>query len=94
MILRNWFVIVALTAIGLGLLTYWLSMPTTPEGVTPQGEDDDLFKAIAALAGAITTLGTAIFGVLGKLNEFRAKRIEIATAELELAKKRRELDAP
>lgn len=92
MILKNWFVILVLGAIGLVLALYWLSIPSVPEGVTAQSGEDDRFKEIAALSGAITTLGTAIFGVFSKFNDFRAKRLEIAAAELELEKKRRELD--
>ena len=92
MILKNWFVIMALMAIGLSLAFYWLSVPSVPDGVTPQSGEDDSFKEIAALSGAITTLGTAVFGIFTKFNDFRAKRLEIAAAELELEKKRRELD--
>lgn len=93
MFLKNWFVISALGAIGLALLFFWFAMPSTPEGVTPQSDEDDVVKAIAALAGAITTLGTAVFGILGKLNDFRAKRIAIAKAEIELKKMQQEHDA-
>lgn len=93
-ILKNWFVIVVLSAIGLALFVYWQSIQSLPEGITPQGDENDNFKQIATLAGAITTLGTAVFGVLGKFNDFRARRIANALAELELEKKRKELDAP
>ena len=93
MFFKNWIVIVVLMVVGIGLGAYWLSLPVVPDGVTPQSGEDDTMKALAALAGAITTIGTAIFGVLGKFNDYREKRLAIANAELELEKKRRELEA-
>ncbi len=93
MILKRWPVIIGLSCIGIALVAYWLSLPKTPDGVTAQSGSDDAVKTIAALAGAITSLGGAIFGILGQLNDYRAKRIAIATAEVELAQKRKELES-
>jgi hypothetical protein len=75
------------------LLYYWNTIPSLPPGVTPQSGEDETYKAMAALAGAITTLGTAVFGVLGNFNEYRQKRLAIQKAELDIEKQRRELDA-
>ena len=93
MFLKKWPVILVLACVGIGLAVYWLRLPTTPEGVITQGDGDDVFTNVAALAGAITTLGGAIFGILGQYNDYRAKRIAIATAEVELAQKRKELES-
>lgn len=92
MFLKKWPVIIILACIGIALVGYWLSLPSTPEGVTPQSDSAPWATQIAALAGAITTLGGAIFGILGQFNDYRAKRIAIATAEVELAQKRKELE--
>ncbi len=93
MILKHWAVILGLGIIGLALGAYWLSLPSVPEGVTPQSGEGSTINGLAALAGAITTLGTAVFGVLGKYNDFRAKRLAIAKAELDLEQQRREMEA-
>ena len=93
MFFKNWIVICVLAACGMGLLIYWNSIPAVPDGVTAQSGEDETYKAMAALAGEITTLGTSIFGVLGKFNEYREKRLSIQKAELEIEKQRRELEA-
>lgn len=84
--LRNWKVIVALTIVGVGLGYYWWQI-RIPAGVTPQG-NEDFYAAIAALAGAITTLGTAIFGMLGKWADYKKTKLEIEEKQLELNQKK------
>lgn len=91
MILRNWTVIIVLAATGLALGWYWFTLPSVPDGVSPQGGMDETVTAVAALAGAITTIGGSIFGVLGKLNEYKKAKLEIAEKELALAQKQQEL---
>jgi|GEM_PF-4871516 len=91
MFLRNWIVIIVLAAIGIALGWYWLSLPNAPDGVTPQGGMDDTVTAVAALAGAITTIGGSVFGVLGKLNEYKKAKLEIEEKEIALAEKKQKL---
>lgn len=93
MIFRNWIVIAVLALIGLGLLGYWMSLPSVPDGVTPQGGVDDAIKAVGALAGAITTIGGAIFGVLGKLNEYKKAKLDIEEKQLALDEKKQKRQA-
>ena len=92
MFLKRWSVIAVLLLIGLAFWAYWYSLPRVPGGVTPQSGSEDWVKAIAALAGMITTLGGAVFGVLGKLNDYKKVKLEIAEKELEIARKQKELD--
>jgi len=92
MFLKRWPVIAVLLVIGLGLLIYWLSLPRVPEGLVAQGDGDDLATSIAALAGAITTLGTAAFAMLSKWNEYRKEQLDVRERELELKKKEQELN--
>ncbi len=89
--LRTWPVILVLAAIGLGLAGYWLTLEGTPDGVTPQSGGETAMNGILALAGAITTLGTAIFGVLSKLTEHRKAQLDLEKTRLELEEKRRTL---
>jgi len=91
MFLKNWIVILLLGVIGLGLGIYWLNTPTIPDGVTPQGDEQDPMVLLAALAGAITTLGGSVFGILGKYNDYKKVRLEIAEKEFELEQKRKAL---
>jgi hypothetical protein len=91
MFLKKWPVIIILAVIGLALGFYWLVTPTVPDGVTPQGDEAGTTAMLATLAGAITTLGGSIFGLLGKLNEYKKVRLEIAEKEFELEQKRRAL---
>ena len=84
--LRNWKVIVALTIAGLALAFYWWQI-RIPPGVTPQSSED-VYTAIAALAGAITTLGTAFFGVLGKWADYKKTKLEIEEKQFELEQKK------
>lgn len=93
MIFKNWAVIIILAAIGLGLWWYWLSIPTAAKGVVAQSGDNDTVTLIATLAGAITTIGGAVFGILGKYNDYRKVKLELAEKELELEEKRRALEA-
>lgn len=90
--LRRWPVILLLAAIGLACLGYVIRMPPTPVGVTPQGDVETAVSRIAAIAGAITTLGTAIFGLLGKWTEHRKARLDIEKAKLDIEERRRALD--
>jgi len=91
MFLKNWIVIVILAVIGIGLGWYWFSLPVVPDGVTPQGEVDDAVTAIAALAGAVTTMGASVFGVLSKLNEYKKAKLEIAEKQMALDEKKKKL---
>ena len=91
MFLKNWIVIVVLAVIGIALGGYWLSLPSVPDGVTPQGGMDDTVTAVAALAGAITTIGGSVFGVLGKLNEYKKAKLEIEEKEIALVEKKQKL---
>ena len=84
--LKNWKVIVALIIAGVGLGLYWWQI-RVPAGVTPQGSED-VYAAIAALAGAITTLGTAIFGMLGKWADYKKTKLEIEEKQFELEQKK------
>ncbi|WP_299681047.1 hypothetical protein [uncultured Roseobacter sp.] len=88
MVFRNWIVIGILAVVGLALISYWISLPDVPDGVTPQSGMDDTVKAVAALAGAITTLGGAVFGVLGKLNEYRLAKLEIEEKRMALEERK------
>jgi uncharacterized membrane protein YedE/YeeE len=88
MFLKNWIVIIILAVVGVLLAGYWLSLPETPVGVTPQGGLDDAVTAIAALAGAITTIGGAVFGVLGKLNEYKKAKLDIEEKQMALDEKK------
>lgn len=87
--LRNWIVIGVLAAIGVVLIGYWFSLPSVPDGVTPQGDSDEWTKSIAAIAGGITTLSASVFGALGKLNDYKKAKLDIETKRLELEEKRR-----
>ncbi|WP_299554866.1 hypothetical protein [uncultured Tateyamaria sp.] len=90
---KRWSVIVVLGLIGLALLSYvigsdagdalLLSEPSN--GVVPQGPGDsgDIAGAITAVAGAVTTLGAAVFGLLGKWTDYRKAQLEVAAKELE-----------
>ena len=93
MFLKRWSVIVLLGLMGIGLLGYWLTLGTVPDGVTPQSGAEGTAGTITVIAGAITSLGGAIFGILGKWNDFRKARLDIAAKELELAEKRQNLKA-
>ncbi|MEP6066860.1 MAG: hypothetical protein ABJ246_13555 [Paracoccaceae bacterium] len=93
MIFKNWAVIIILAVIGLGLGWYWLSIPTVPDGVLAQSGDDATVTLVATLAGAITTIGGSVFGILGKYNDYRKVKLELAEKELELEQKRRALEA-
>jgi hypothetical protein len=93
MIFRNWIVIIILTLIGLFLAGYWLTLPATPVGVTPQGGTEEAVKAVGAIAGALTTLGAAIFGVLGKLNEYKKTKLELEEKRIALDEKKKSADA-
>ncbi len=93
MIFKNWAVIIVLAIVGLGLGAYWLSIPSTPDGVITQSGDDDTVTLVATLAGAITTIGASVFGILGKYNDYRKVKLELAEKELELEQKRRALEA-
>ncbi|WP_147106485.1 hypothetical protein [Tateyamaria sp. syn59] len=103
MILKRWSVIAVLGIVGLALLVYVLGSDTAEvlstgpvdPGVVPQGPDDssDLVTAITAVAGAVTTLGAAIFGLLGKWTDYRKAQLEVAAKELELEQKRRAAEA-
>lgn len=93
MFLKRWPVIVALCVIGLACLAYFLGLfgsgaqPAPPSnGVTPMGDPQDSgwVKDIAAIAGAITTLGTAAFAMLSKWTDFRKAQLDIKKAELDL----------
>jgi hypothetical protein len=86
---RNWIVIGVLAAIGLILIGYWFSLTSVPDGVTPQGDSDEWLKAIAAIAGGITTLSASIFGALSKLNEYKKAKLDIEAKRLEIEEKRR-----
>lgn len=92
MVLKKWPVIIVLGCIGLALAYLWLSTPSIPDGVTPQGDDMGPTAMLATLAGAITTLGGSVFGILGKLNEYKKARLEIAQQEFELEQKRKALE--
>lgn len=93
MILKRWGVIVVLAVIGLGLLGYWMTLDVPPPGVTPQGDADSITAAVTAVAGAITTLGAAMFGLLGKWTDYRKAQLEVAAKELELEQKRQAAQA-
>lgn len=98
LILKRWSVIVIMGLVGLALLAYLIGghagdvmlLSETPDGVVPQGEDDrgDIAGAITAVAGAVTTLGAAVFGLLGKWTDYRKAQLEVAAKELELEQKR------
>lgn len=90
--LKQWSVILLMTALGLALGVYWLAQPTAPEGVTPQGDVDGVTQSVLALAGAITALGTAVFGVLGKVSDFRKAQLDIEAKKLEIEAKKRTMD--
>ena len=87
--LRNWIVIGVLAVIGLVLIGYWFSLPSIPDGVTPQGDSDEWIKSITAIAGGITTLSVSIFGALSKLNDYKIAKLDIEAKRLELEEKRR-----
>ncbi len=91
MFLKNWIVIIILAVIGISLTGYWLSLPDVPDGVTPQGGMEDAVTAMAALAGAVTTMGGAVFGVLGKLNEYKKAKLDIAEKQMVLDEKKKKL---
>lgn len=93
MVLKRWSVIIVLMAIGFGLLGYWMTLEPAPPGVTPQGNADSLTAAITSVAGAITTLGAAVFGLLGKWTDYRKAQLEVASKELELEQKRQSSQA-
>lgn len=91
--LKNWAVLSVLAIVGIGLLIYGLGVERAPEGVTPQsGGGGALTERLLALAGAITTLGTAIFGVVGKYAEHRKAQLARRKDELELEKMRLEIE--
>ncbi len=46
---------------------------------------------LAALAGAVTTMGGAVFGVLGKLNEYKKAKLDIAEKQMVLDEKKKKL---
>jgi cell shape-determining protein MreC len=92
MFLKNWLVIIVLAAVGLALGVYWLNTPTVPDGVTPQGDEQTPAVLLAALAGAVTTISGSVFGVLGKINDYKKARQEIEEKEIELAQKRKALN--
>jgi hypothetical protein len=93
MFLKRWSVIAVLAVVGLGLLAYWMSLDVPPPGVTPQGDQDSVASAITAIAGALTTLGGAVFGLLSKWTDHRKAQLEVASKELELEQKRRAAQA-
>ncbi|MEP3848162.1 MAG: hypothetical protein ABJM43_22720 [Paracoccaceae bacterium] len=93
MIFKNWAVIIFLALVGLALGWYWLSIPAAPKGVVAQSGDDDTVTLVATLAGAITTIGASVFGILGRYNDYRKVKLELAEKELELEQKRRALEA-
>jgi hypothetical protein len=93
MFLKRWGVIVVLALVGLALGAYWWSMPSTPDGVTPQGGSDETITAIAALAGAVTTLGGAIFGVLMKFTEYQKAKLDIEERRIALQEKKQSLES-
>ena len=90
MILKNWGVITVLALVGIALFWYWLAQRPDP-GVVAQGAAETTATAIAALAGAITTLATAVSGAFMKVIEYRKAGLEVKAAELALEKQRREL---
>jgi len=92
MFLKNWFVIAVLSIVGLGLMYFWLTADSSPPGVTPQSGETDATTLAVTLAGAITTVGGAIFGVLGKFNDYRKAKLEIEAKELEIEEKRQQLE--
>lgn len=85
---RNWIAIGILAVIGLLLVSYWFSLPTLPNGVTPQGGNEEWIKSVAAIAGGITTLSASIFGALGKLNDYKKAKLDIEAKRLDLEEKR------
>jgi len=96
MFLKNWIVIVVLLAIGLALAWYGLRTTTArvalSPGVVPQGGTEDLVTAIAAIAGAITTLTGAIFGAAMKLIEYKKASLAVEEARIANEKARKELE--
>ncbi|MCB4379971.1 hypothetical protein FZX02_05775 [Synechococcus sp. MU1644] len=98
LILKRWSVITIMGLIGLALLGYLIRsdageailLSETPDGVVPQGPDTggDIAAAVTAVAGAVTTLGAAVFGLLGKWTDYRKAQLEVAAKELELEQKR------
>lgn len=91
--LKRWSVILLLTLFGLGLGMYWLSQPTVPQGTTPMGDTAaGTTQSVLALAGALTALGTAVFGLLGKFNDFRKAQLDIEAKKLDNEAKRRAMD--
>jgi len=98
-ILKRWSVIVILVLIGVALLVYLIgsgagdaiALRDSTDGVVPQGpgsDSGDIAGAITAVAGAVTTLGAAVFGLLGKWTDYRKAQLEVAAKELELEQKR------
>lgn len=90
--LRKWSVIAILIIVGVGLGLYWWQA-RPPSGVTAQS-GESFSTAIAALAGAITTLGTAIFGMLGKWTEYKKTQLEIEEKKLDLEHKKAKAQSP
>lgn len=86
--LRNWIVITVLALIGVALSYFWFTLPQVDPSVTPKGGTEDMVTAIAAFAGAITTFGAAIFGVLGKYNEYTKAKLEIEEKRIDLDRKK------
>ena len=76
----------------MGLLYFWLTVDRVPPGVTPQSGESDATTLAVTLAGAITTVGGAIFGVLGKYNDYRKAQLEIKAKELEIERTQKELE--
>jgi hypothetical protein len=89
-LLKRWSVIIVLLAVAVGLGWYWLSLPTA--GVTPQGGTEGAVTAIAALAGAITTMAGAISGAAMKLVEYRKANLDLEAQRLANEKLRREIE--
>lgn len=92
MFLKNWLVILGLTIIGVALWAYWRQATSGVDGVTPQGGTEDAVTAIAALAGAITTLAAAISGAAMKYIEYRKASLDIEAKRLANLKAKQEIN--
>jgi len=86
--LKNWVFILVLAAIGIALFYYWFSIHQPIPGVTPQGGDSDSVTALVALVAAIVSLGSALFGVLGKYFEYKKAQLEIEEKHFDLDRKK------
>ena len=97
MFLKNWTIIIILLVVAVGLGWYALQAnilqnPTTG-GVTPQGGTQDTVTAIAALAGAITTLVGAVSGAAMKFIEYKKASLAVEGQQIANEKARKDLES-